>query len=250
MSPSGSVDSSSRSSSDASGDASEPKSSLKRLVVTIDGPAGAGKSTAARLLAERLGYSLLDTGAIYRAVALSARHQNIPWEDGPRLGTLALGLPIRFQFQDGVNRVLVGDADLTTAIRAPEISDGASRVSALPEVRAGLLELQRRLAAQGGVVVEGRDVGTVVFPQAGAKFFLTATAVERARRRTAELRATGRPADEQAVLAEILVRDDRDTNRAVAPLRKAEYAVEIDSDGMSIEQVVDRLATEVGRRAA
>ena len=243
MSPSGSVDSSSRLPAEA-------KSSLKRLVVTIDGPAGAGKSTAARLLAERLGYSLLDTGAIYRAVALSARQQNIPWDDGPRLGELALGLPIRFQFQEGVNRVLVGDADLTTAIRAPEISDGASRVSALPEVRAGLLELQRRLAAQGGVVVEGRDVGTVVFPQAGAKFYLTATAAERARRRTAELRATGRPADEQAVLAEILVRDDRDTNRAVAPLRKADDAVQIDSDGLSIDQVVDRLATEVGRRAA
>ena len=246
MSPSGSIDSSPRSSIDPP--AAQP--SVKRLVVTIDGPAGAGKSTAARLLAERLGYSLLDTGAIYRAVALAARQQNIPWDDGPRLGALALGLPIRFEFRAGINRVLVGDADLTTAIRAPEISDGASRVSALPEVRGGLLELQRRLGAEGGVVVEGRDVGTVVFPHAGAKFFLTATAAERARRRTAELRAAGRPADEQAVLAEILVRDDRDTNRAVAPLRKADDAVEVDSDSLSIEQVVDRLVTEVRRRAA
>lgn len=223
---------------------------LKRLVVTIDGPAGAGKSTAARLLAERLGYALLDTGAIYRAVALTARQQDVPWDDGPRLGALALALPIRFEFRDGINRVLVGDTDLTTAIRAPEISDGASRVSALPEVRDGLLELQRRLGAQGGVVVEGRDVGTVVFPQAGAKFFLTASAAERARRRTAELRASGRPADERAVLEEILVRDDRDTNRAVAPLRKADDAVQIDSDNLTIDQVVDRLATEVRRRAA
>jgi cytidylate kinase len=222
----------------------------RRLVVTIDGPAGAGKSTAARLLAERLGYSLLDTGAIYRAVALVARQQGIPWDDGPRLGAAALGLPIRFEFRDGVNRVLVDDIDLTTDIRASEISDGASRVSALPEVRAGLLELQRRLAAQGGVVVEGRDVGTVVFPQAAAKFFLTATAAERARRRTAELAAAGRPADEAAVLAEIMVRDDRDTNRAVAPLRKAEDAVQIDSDGLGIEQVVERLAAEVRRRTA
>jgi cytidylate kinase len=217
-------------------------------VVAIDGPAGAGKSTTARMLAERLGYSLLDTGAIYRALALTARAAGVSWQDGPGVATLAAQLDIRFRFLEGVNRVYLGAADVTTDIRAPEISDGASRVSALPEVRAALLELQRRLGADGGVVVEGRDVGTVVFPEAGAKFFLTATATERAHRRATELRAAGRVVDDQAVLNDIVTRDERDTNRAVAPLRKADDAVQVDSDSMSPTEVVDQLFAEVRRR--
>ncbi|HEY8923423.1 MAG TPA: (d)CMP kinase [Polyangia bacterium] len=219
-----------------------------RLVVAIDGPAGAGKSTTARLLAERLGYSLLDTGAIYRSVALMARQMGVAWDDEARLAPLVSHLEIGFHFEEGVNKVLVDGHDVTAAIRAPDISDGASRVSALPGVRAALLGLQRRLGEEGGVVVEGRDVGTVVFPRAGAKFFLTASPEERARRRTAELRASGRPADEQTVLAEILERDDRDTNRAVAPLRKAPDAVQIDSDRLTAAEVVERLASEVRAR--
>ena len=216
--------------------------------MTIDGPAGAGKSTTARMLAERLGYAMLDTGAIYRSVALVARQVGVTWDDEARLAALVAGLEIGFRFEDGVNRVLVDGRDVTDAIRAPEISDGASRVSALPAVRSALLGLQRRLGAGGGVVVEGRDVGTVVFPQAGAKFFLTASPIERARRRTAELRLNGRPAVEETVLAEIQERDERDTNRAVAPLRKAADAVQVDSDHMTPSEVVERLVAEVRRR--
>jgi len=228
--------------------ASPSSSPRGRLVVAIDGPAGAGKSTTARLLAERLGYALLDTGAIYRALALTAREQGVSWDDGDRVAALAANLDIAFQFEAGVNRVRLGARDVTTDIRSPEISDGASRVSALPPVRAALLDLQRRLAAAGGVVVEGRDVGTVVFPNAGAKFFLTAAARERAHRRALELRAGGRVVDEEAVLKDIVTRDERDTQRAVAPLRRADDAVQVDSDAMTPDQVVDLLWNEVRRR--
>jgi CMP/dCMP kinase len=213
-----------------------------RLIVAIDGPAGAGKSTAARLLAARLGYALLDTGAIYRTMALRARQRGIAWEDGHGVAALADGLELTFRLDGQVNRVIANGEDVTGSIRTPEISDGASRVSALPEVRAALLELQRRIGAPGGVVVEGRDIGTVVFPDAEAKFFLTATADERARRRVAELRAGGRPAELAETKAEILARDERDSNRAAAPLRRVDDAVEIDSSAMGPDAVVTRMA--------
>jgi cytidylate kinase len=220
-----------------------------RLIVAIDGPAGAGKSTTARLLAARLGYALLDTGAIYRTMALLARQRGIAWDDGPGVARLADGLELAFRLDGAVNRVLVGGEDLTASIRTPEISDGASRVSALPEVRAALLGLQRRIGTAGGVVVEGRDIGTVVFPDAEAKFFLTASADERARRRVAELRAAGRPADLAQTKADILERDERDSNRATAPLRRADDAVEIDSSALAPDQVVARMAQIVEVRA-
>jgi CMP/dCMP kinase len=220
------------------------------LIVAIDGPAGAGKSTAARMLAGALGYALLDTGAIYRVMALRARERGIAWDDGPGVASLAEGLSISFKLEGSVNRVFADGQDLDTTIRTPEISDGASRVSALPEVRAALLGLQRRIGAAGGVVVEGRDIGTVVFPQAEAKFFLTASADERARRRVAELRAAGRPAELDTTRAELVARDERDSTRAAAPLRKADDAIEIDSSALSPTEVVDRMAAVVAERTA
>ncbi len=224
-------------------------SSESNAVVTIDGPAGAGKSTTARQLATRLGYSFLDTGALYRTVALSARQLGIDWADGPAVGDLAAKLRIRFQPEGGVNRVLVDGKDVTDDIRAPEISQGASKVSALPEVRAALLGLQQVIGARERTVAEGRDTGTVVFPNAFAKFFLTATPEERARRRLLELEAQGRPAPFAEVLAELQQRDARDSGRAVAPLKRAADAVEIDTDGKNIVEVValmERLVRERG----
>ena len=221
----------------------------RRLVVAIDGPAGSGKSTVSRMLAQRLGYDLLDTGAIYRTLALLAGRAGVAWDDGPGVAALANALDIRFHLDGTLNRVFVGPTDVTAEIRTPEISDGASRVSALPEVRAALLDLQRRLGAAGGVVAEGRDVGTVVFPTAEAKFFLTASADERARRRTVELQAAGRPADQATVLAEIIERDHRDSTRAAAPLRKADDATEVDSSRMDPAEVVDAMFRVVSTRS-
>jgi cytidylate kinase len=222
--------------SDAGAGSGNPSGSF---VVTIDGPAGAGKSTAARQLAARLGYSFLDTGAIYRTVALLARQRGIDWGDGPALGALAGGIDLRFESVGGANRVIADGADVTGEIRTPAISEGASRVSAHPPVRAALLQLQRAIGARGRVVAEGRDTGTAVFPDAPAKFFLTASPAERARRRTLELTAAGRAAVEADVLAEMEQRDQRDSTRAASPLRRAEDAVEIDTSGLSADEVVD-----------
>jgi len=221
----------------------------RSLVVTIDGPAGAGKSTVARRLARALGYRLLDTGAIYRAVALAAQRRGVSWSDGPALAPVAAALPIEFAFVGDVNRVSLDGEDISEAIRTQEISSGASQVSAHPEVRAALLELQRRLGAGGGVVVEGRDTGTVVFPAAEAKFFLTATDRERARRRTEELAAKGQEVDLGTVLAETRERDARDAGRDVAPMRPADDGVIVDSTGKTLEQVVAEIEAEVRRRA-
>lgn len=221
---------------------------MSRVVVTIDGPAGAGKSSVAKLLARRLAYGLLDTGAIYRTVALAARARGVAWSDGPACAAIAAALDLRFQLDGDINRVFLAGADVTTAIRDPEVSRGASEVSAHPAVRAALLELQRRLGAGGGIVVEGRDTGTVVFPHAGAKFFLTADARERARRRVAELAAAGRPVDFEVTLREIEERDARDAGRDVAPMVPAADAVLVDSSTQTLEQVVDSLAATVEAR--
>jgi cytidylate kinase len=218
------------------------------FVVTIDGPAGAGKSTTARQLAERLHYSFLDTGAIYRTVALCSRRRAVDWADGAALAALATSLDLRFEGSGASARVLVGDQDVTSDIRTPEISDGASRVSAFPEVRAALLSLQRSIGARGRIVAEGRDTGTVVFPTAAAKFFLTAPVQVRAERRTRELQAAGRAVDPAEVLREMELRDDRDRNRAVSPLRKADDAVEIDTATLSAQEVVDRMEAVVRGR--
>jgi len=218
------------------------------FVVAIDGPAGAGKSTVAKTLALRLGYTFLDSGALYRAGAWAARRRGIAWSDGRALGELIHNLDIRFHGLDEAKHITVDGKDVTDEIRQPQISEGASQVSSFAEVRAGLLALQRRIGASGRVVAEGRDMGTVVFPDAPAKFFLTAPIEERARRRTLELAASGRPQAFDLVLAEMRIRDERDSTRAIAPLRRAEDAVEIDTAGLSPEEVVARLAAVVRQR--
>lgn len=224
-------------------------------VVTIDGPAGAGKSTVSRQLAERLGFTYLDTGALYRTVALRvsadadltgalAGTPDAATEE--RLGALTRGLDIRFG--DAGTRVWLGDREVTGEIRTPEISQAASKVSAIPAVRAGLLDLQRRLAAAGGVVAEGRDVGSVVFPDAEVKFYLTADVACRAQRRAAELRARGVDVDLEATQREIEERDERDAGRAVAPLTRPEGAIEVDSGPMTADQVLERMIEVVRSR--
>ena len=220
----------------------------KPIVVAIDGPAGAGKSTVSKRLTGLLGYRLLDTGALYRAVALVARRSGVAWSNEPGLAAVAADLDISFELDGMVNKVLLAGEDVSTAIRTPDMSEGASLVSALPAVRAALLDRQRRLAGQGGVVAEGRDVGTVVFPDAGAKFFLTASNEERARRRVEELRAAGTEADFAATLADMRKRDERDSTREAAPLVCAPDAVLVDSSGLSVDDVVREMLAVVRER--
>jgi cytidylate kinase len=229
-------------------------SGRRPFIVAIDGPAGAGKSSASRLLAARLGFAMVDTGAIYRAVALAASRRGIALDDDAALGALLPRLDVSFApAAEGGQRVLLGGEDVSEAIRTPPMSLGASAVSARPVVRAGLLDLQRRLAASPanrGAVLEGRDIGTVVFPDADAKFFLTAAPEERARRRHAELRARGDPATLEEVLADQVRRDRDDSSRAVAPLRPAADAVLVDTSEVPLAAVVERLVAEVERRMA
>jgi cytidylate kinase len=214
----------------------------KRIVVAIDGPAGAGKSTVAGELAKRLGYLLVDTGALYRGVALAAKERAVGWDDGPALGALARALQLGFAASaDGSARLVLDGRDRADDIRTQEISMGASDVSKHPEVRTALLGIQRQLGRGGGVVLEGRDIGTVVFPRAEAKVFLTASAEKRAARRVAELRARGITAPYETTLRELQARDAQDQGRAVAPLRPAADSQIVDTTDLDIEQVVQRL---------
>jgi CMP/dCMP kinase len=220
----------------------------RSIVVTIDGPAGAGKSTVARHLARALGYRLLDTGALYRSIALAGRRRGVDWGDEAALAEIGRALEVRFELEGERNRVFVDDEEVTDAIRTPEISGGASQVSALPGVRDALLDLQRRLGARGGVVVEGRDTGTVVFPGAEAKFFLTADPAVRGRRRWDELRAAGAEVALDDTVKEMQERDERDSNRAVAPLRPADDAVGVDSSDKTLEEVIAVMLAVVRER--
>lgn len=226
----------------------------RAFIVAIDGPAGAGKSTAAKRVAARLGFAMVDTGAIYRAVALAASRRGLAFDDDAGLEALLPGLSIRFEpVPGGTQRVLLDGEDVSSAIRTPAMSLGASAVSARPVVRAALLDLQRRLArAPGnpGAVLEGRDIGTVVFPDADVKFFLTASPEVRARRRYEELRAKGEPVRLEEVLADQVRRDRDDSSRAVAPLRPADDAVLVDTSALGLEEVVEALGRAVEARLA
>ena len=220
------------------------------LTVAIDGPAAAGKSTVSKALAAKLGLALVDTGALYRSVALQALRSGVDWADEAALGDIARDLDVSFRFDGARNRVFLGDDDVSAAIREPEMSDGASRVSALPAVRAGLMKLQRRLARRPpGAVLEGRDIGTVVLPDATAKFFLTASPEIRARRRYDEMVRKGGSPYFADVLAAEEERDRRDTEREIAPLKQADDAIRVDSSGLSAEAVIDQMIDEIRQRA-
>jgi cytidylate kinase len=229
--------------------------SAREVCVAIDGPAGAGKSTVSRLVAEKLGYVLLDTGALYRCIALAAKESGVAWDDGDKMSELSHGIARRngIAFEHGAGgagapRILLDGRDVSTAIRTQDIAQGASKVSALPGVRDALLELQRAAAQGGGVVLEGRDIGTVVLPDAEAKFFLTASVDVRAGRRYRELVARGEAPDLSEVTREIRERDERDTQRPVAPLRKADDAILVESSGLGIDEVVDAIVKQVQRK--
>jgi cytidylate kinase len=218
-------------------------------VITIDGPAGAGKSTTAREVARRLGFKLVDTGALYRALAWALVQAGVSPEDEAGVGTLLARTTVELagggELTGGGelngSRVLVNGRDVTAEIRSPEIAMLTSKLTALKMVRDKLTPLQRRLAAAGGVVLEGRDTGSVVCPDAEVKVYLDAALAERARRRWDELAARGLPADYESVKAEIAQRDRQDMEREIAPLRKPEGAVSVDSTSLSPEAVVQRI---------
>jgi cytidylate kinase len=216
------------------------------FVLALDGPAGAGKSTTARAVAEALGFAYLDSGALYRCVALAALERGVAPEDDASLGVLAAGLDIR-QTSDG--RFLLDGRDVTGLIRTPEVSDAASRSSACPSVRRALVGIQRTAVLEPGTVAEGRDIGTVIFPDADLKIFLDADASERTRRRSRELEAKSVPAEAIARVGEEMAeRDRRDSTRAVAPLAKADDALVMDSTHLAFDVVVALIVSEVEKR--
>ncbi len=218
----------------------------ERPIIAIDGPSGAGKSTISQRLARRLGFVYIDSGAMYRCVGLLALRRGAAANDAAALAPLLRDLRIAFEPDGrGGQRVRCNGEDVTDAIRRHEISQAASEASALPQVRAKLVAMQRELGAAGGVVMEGRDIGANVFPDAEVKFFLTATAEERARRRALELAGRGEPADFAAVLADQLDRDRRDSGRALNPLVQLPEAIAVDATTMTIEEVVERMAQAV-----
>ena len=213
-------------------------------VITIDGPAGAGKSTAARLLAERLGYTLVPTGAMYRALALSLIRAGIPARDGEELRAHLAPRAVVVR----AGRVYLDGEDVSDAIRSREVAQATSSITTLASVREKVTPLQREMAKAGGAVLEGRDTGTIVCPDAEVKFFVTASIDARARRRQAELAATGTPAPLDAIRAELRARDTQDETRELAPLRKAADAIEVDTSDLTVEQVVERLLRTIEQR--
>ncbi|MBN2032754.1 MAG: (d)CMP kinase [Deltaproteobacteria bacterium] len=210
-----------------------------KLIITIDGPAGSGKSTVSRILAKRFGYLYLDTGAMYRAVALQAAREGRSLADRRALRRLCMGLDLQFRSENGENRLFLSGEDISEAIRSPEMDRLSSTLSAYKEVRKIMTKIQRRLGSEGGVVAEGRDMGTIVFPEAEFKFFLTADLEVRAQRRYLERTIRGESVCLENVKKDLIERDQQDTNRVLSPLRPAEDAVTIDSTYLNADEVVD-----------
>ena len=219
-------------------------------VITIDGPSGSGKGTVAGLLAKRLGWCLLDSGALYRLLAFAARNHGVDLTNEEARKLLAAHLDVQFEAatDDHGQRIILEGEDVTLAIRNEQVGSGASQVASLPAVREALLQRQRAFQEFPGLIADGRDMGTVVFPAAPLKVFLTASAEERARRRYLQLKAKGDDVSLSSLLDEIRVRDERDTQRAVAPLKPAQDAIQLDSTELSIEQVLERILSEVALR--
>ena len=213
---------------------------MKKCIVAIDGPAGAGKSTIAKLVAKKLDFIYIDTGAMYRAIALQAIKLGII-DDQTAIEEMASKIKITFKVEQDKNLVFIDGNDVTEEIRTPEVSNKASYVSGFAGVRSAMLIQQRELGKVGNVIMDGRDVGTCIFPNADVKVFLTASSIERARRRYIELVAKGQTIDLSELQKEIDARDKADSERAIAPLKKADDAVEIDSTKLSIQQTVDMI---------
>ena len=217
------------------------------LVIAIDGPSGSGKSTLARLLANRLGYIYIDTGAMFRSLGWKAKQEGVNPADEAGLAALAARTIVAIEQDNNDPRFFVDGFDVTGLIRTPEMGMMASAVSRSPAVRARLLTLQRELGKDGAVVMDGRDIGTVVFPDADVKFYLVASAAERGRRRYLELKAKGMDVDLAQITREIEMRDQQDSAREIAPLRQAEDALLVDSSALTIEEVLERMLAAVGR---
>jgi CMP/dCMP kinase len=220
------------------------------VIIAIDGPAGAGKSTIAQEVARRLHLTYLDTGAMYRAVTLLALEHGTSLENDDALGAIALDMDLHFDEGEDGPRVRVGSRDITEDIRSPLVSQKVSLVAAHQKVRHALTLRQRRLSGEGNMVVEGRDIGTVVCPEAGLKIYLTASVEARAQRRQQQLEVQGVCIALKTLERDILIRDSYDSGRSLAPLRRAKDALEIDTTALSVEQVVERIAAEAERRGA
>ena len=211
------------------------------IAVAIDGPAGAGKSTIAKKASEQLGFIYVDTGAIYRAVALACIDRNISIDDLESVEDLLPGLDIRIIFFNGEQHILLNDDDVSERIREENVSMAASRVSAIPQVRSFLLDLQRDFAKRDNVIMDGRDIGTVVLPNAQVKIFLTASPEVRAKRRVLQLKEKGMEADFDKILFDIVQRDFNDTNRKTAPLKPAENSITVDTTDMTLDEAVEKI---------